>query len=148
MPALPPVPNVFRLTTSFVIGSQQGIFRTFWQYTGGPPTNPDMSTIVTSMHNALGSSGVGASAGSNVQYTTSTGEDLSSLSGAVASGGATQAGGRPTPTEPALSAIHVKFALTRRYRGGHPGVYLPGAGNADITTPTLWAGAVISLLAT
>lgn len=133
-------------TTGF-IHSEPFLFRTHWQYAGGTPTATQLSAVVTTMHNAMGTQ-IANAASSDTTFSSSTLTDLASATGAQGFGGSTIIGSRSTPAASALNAIHVKFGIARRYRGGHPGVYLPPAGSSDFTNAAQWNAGVINSLAT
>jgi hypothetical protein len=83
----------------------------------------------------------------NTQYSEFTATDLSSPSGGVAAGGPSMVGSGATTNEPALACVRVKFNINRRYRGGHPAVYMPGPGQAHMVSPTTWDATVLTNIA-
>lgn len=68
--------------------------------------------------------------------------DLSSASAPVANDGTTHAGGVGTQGVPAGSAMCVSQLIARRYRGGHPRIYLAGLPGATLTNAQLWGATV------
>lgn len=45
---------------------------------------------------------------------------------------------------PAGTAGVLQFKIGRRYRGGHPRMYLPGRSAADLQTPQLWTASAVA----
>jgi hypothetical protein len=71
--------------------------------------------------------------------------DLSTSSGA--GGVSTSAplfGTGGSTAEPAQVAMLINWQIARRYRGGKPKTFLPGAGQADLASDSTWAVAAVS----
>jgi hypothetical protein len=64
--------------------------------------------------------------------------DLTSTSAAQVINGTGHTGANGGTALPSGTALVIKKIITRRYRGGHPRIYLPGTVQADLATPNTW----------
>jgi hypothetical protein len=142
MPALPVVPNVLKLT----IEGNQGAFTWanafHWSYTGGAPSAGNAGDVASDLlADWIGNFGPLASGG--VEFTRATCVDLSSDLGATGEASGATAGGRAgTAVAPAL-AVLISKTIGRRYRGGHPRMYVVGGVEADFATASTWSGGLV-----
>jgi hypothetical protein len=84
----------------------------------------------------------------NTTLTTVDGVDLSSTSGASATAVVSHAGNLTTaPVDNAIAAI-IKYEIDRRYRGGKPKMYFPGADTSMVADVAHWTTAAVNGLAT
>lgn len=137
MPALPAVSKVVRVDHHYAEAADPNIqIRNFFAYTGTLNTSDAttwLGNIVTAMQTFV-----------TAAFNTSTslvGSELTDLTSSTApqilnSNGAT--GGAGASPNPAGTALVVRYHIARRYRGGHPRVYLPGTRATGLTTPTQW----------
>lgn len=137
MPALPPVPKVVRVDHHYSWGTNPNVMiRTFLQYSGTlsvADATTWLNNIVTGM-----STFMAGYMNSGVTLVSSTLTDLTSASAAqvVSSTGAT--GAASGTTVPEGTAVIIKKKIARRYRGGHPRVYIPGATVTSLAGPNQW----------
>lgn len=134
MPALPAV----QVLKTEVIGNMEGagfanIFHTGGIGVTGPPTVAQLLTYLTALEASYKAHILPLlSIGITVTEVKCT--DLSSSTGAVAEAGFADAGGVTSSGALAVSsAVVLSWAISRRYRGGHPRTYLPGIP-ANVTT--------------
>lgn len=137
MPALPAVPKVVRCDFHFSEGADPNMqFREFFQYTGTLSVT-DAGTWLGNMVAALGTF-MAADFANNSNLVLSELTDLTSASSAQVQNSTGHTGGSTHQASPAGLALVIKKAIVRRYRGGHPRVYLPGIPNANLANANAW----------
>jgi hypothetical protein len=146
VPALPAVPNVLRVTLLATMGSDVDVLNRFYlQYAGTAPTNAQLSTLAagigTDWGTDLKAKAISAYILEEVEIT-----DLSSPTGALGTATIGTAGTRAGSAIAAGSAVVLQFHIARRYRGGHPRIYLPYFGDTDVVTPQTWGAASLTAL--
>lgn len=148
MPALPPATNILRCV---YVGTYQGakwanVFHV--RFAPGPPTQPDMNTVATQLRSAwLTNLGPLMTGQASLSSTTVT--DLSSNLGLVGSNTSSAAGtGSTVAPLPANVALVGSFKIGRRYRGGHPRMYLTGQWQGNTTNANNWTSAWITTAGT
>src|SRR4029077_2624776 len=138
MPALPDVPGVLKVA---LIGTAQEdtdvVNRIFFHYSGTPPTGPQLDTFAGSVVTAWGAH-LAAMVNPDYVLTAVEVEDLTSSTSAVGSNVGTTPGTRTGAPLPAATCAVVQEKISRRYRGGHPRVYLYAGGDTDILTLQSW----------
>lgn len=144
MPALPPVPKVLRIVNETTDGNDlRAISRVYFQYTGAAPTAAQLNILAGAADTAW----TGNMAPIYLAGNTHLGhviEDLTSATSAVGSSTAATAGTRAGSAMAAGTALVVSFAISRRYRGGHPRMYLAAGGSGDLSTRQTWGGAFLA----
>jgi hypothetical protein len=144
MPALPAAPGVIRVTLPFRLNTDpNALSRFFLHYTGTPPTSAQLATfadvIAVSEATQFGPLMSGLYTMNPVNC-----EDLSSATGAVASGVISNAGSRAGGALAPGTALMLQFLIARRYRGGKPKIFLPLGVTTDVTAAGVWAGAILA----
>lgn len=129
------------------LGTNDGLdfgFRFYVKYSGGPATEGDVEKVATRVGTELGNQTSVDTYfwNSAMTFTEVEVTDLSSETGKQYVKSISHTGTRTGTPTPALLALRVSFTIARRYRGGHPGVYLPGGVTTDIEDPTTWSAAV------
>lgn len=143
MPVLPNVTRVFRVDIAQAFGSNTAIRnRIFFQYSGALSTT-DATTVLTTIRNAWNTNLAGALV-SGQSATSFTLTDLSNPSAPQVVNSTASAGTNAGTALPAGVALVTKFKLARRYRGGHPRVYIVGFTTANVATVETWSAALIS----
>jgi hypothetical protein len=143
MPALPPVPKVLRIDLLWNIGSDSGATtRTFFRYTGGPPSAADLTTFAAAVQ-AAAVTAFNALLGGFAQQAGTTVLDLDSALGASGEDLAVTNGGRSGGQMTASTAIVVSHAISRRYRGGKPRSYLPLGVEGDLAGTQAWDSTIV-----
>lgn len=145
MPALPSVPNVFRVRLTFSDAADTDVTNTlYFQYTGGPPSAADTSAFASTIFGAAAD--FYPLMGTDVTHTGVTVTDLSSASApeAVATGSdpGTRSGG---PLSGGTCAV-VSATIARRYRGGKPRSYFPFGVDTDLSTRQTWSTVFVAAL--
>ena len=144
MPALPAVPGVIRVTIPFKYGGDTSCLnRLYIHYAGTAPTPAQLQTFADSVSTAWGAQIKSLCTGDVVQNPIQC-TDLSSSTGAVASGTTSNTGTRAGAGNPAGIACMIQFLIARRYRGGKPKVFLPAGVAPDILTPQTWTAAFLT----
>lgn len=147
---MPPLPNA-PLVIKFQFLSQQGsnarIFNhLFFRYTGAVSTT-DMATLVTTARTAWQTNVT------NIQTTSVallqvTGIDLNSPTGAVVTQTSTTVGTNAGAHLPDGTAMVIQLKIGRRYRGGHPRLYLFGLSQAGLSTDNTWTSTYLNSFVT
>jgi hypothetical protein len=147
MPSLPNVSKVVRVDHHFTLGSDNNAqVRAFFQYTGAL-SQADAQTWVNAMATAWVNRML-PNQTSNLTLVSTTLTDLSGPSAAQASsttGGAGSAAGGVTP---AGTALVMKRRIGRRFRGGHPRMYIPAISGGQLATAQTWVAAFLTTITT
>jgi hypothetical protein len=139
MPALPDVPNVFRLNLDWTVDADtMGQTVHYFRYSGTAPNAATCNAIAIAA-TAYAESAFQSMCNTHVGVSGATVTDLSSSSGGQASGGTpwlgTRSGGQLSPGTAAI----VSHFISRRYRGGKPRSYFPCGTSTDVATTGLWS---------
>lgn len=137
MPALPAVPKTVRLDLFFTsTGGGRAQIRQFFFYSG-TLSNTDAQTW---LNNIVAGWGTNMSPNLNQDYTLIRSEltDLTSSSAPQVFSTTAHAGGVTNVNVSAGVAMVIKNTIPRRYRGGHPRVYLPGLSVTDRANELRW----------
>jgi hypothetical protein len=139
VPALPNVAKVIRVDLFQALGGDANARdRIFFAFAGAGPAVADLNTlantIVTAWTNNVRAIQDTASSLTLVQIT-----DLTTASGAQTQVTAAVAGTNASPRGSASLAVVIKFRIARRYRGGHPRLYLGGIPPNNLTTAQVWS---------
>ena len=138
MPALPPVPNVLKVTTRFNVGSDLSVSTGLhFRYTGTAPTSTTCAAIATSIYNLAVTNLVPSLANAN-SLTCVDVVDLTSATSGAGSHDAVTAGTDGADPLPAEVCVLMNIAIARRYRGGKPRAYWPLGISTDLQTPQQW----------
>lgn len=139
MPALPNVPKVlkFILKTEDFGGDLAMINRFFMQYSGSAPLVADLLALGTAV-NAAWAAHLQTLYDANTQYNGVTIEDLTSSTSAAETVPAATIGTRAGGALGAGTAFVIKQLISRRYRGGHPRLYLSVGVTTDLLTKNDW----------
>jgi len=113
--------------------------RNFFQYVGAL-SQADAQTWV----NAIAAAWVArmmAILSSTLTLTSTELTDLTSASSAQAISGTSGVGADGNPSLSASAAMVIRLKIARRYRGGHPRLYLPGLPQGNLQTDQTWTAA-------
>lgn len=148
MPALPSVSKVVRVDFFMTKGSDTRVRdRIFFQYSGAGPSVADMSTFLATVSSSW-LTNIGPLQDTATTLTSIQGTDLTNASAAQAINGTQRAGSRAGSGLQAGVSPIIKFKVARRYRGGHPRIYLPAGVGTDTATAQQWTSTFTSLLLT
>jgi hypothetical protein len=145
MPALPNVPNVLKVILHYSDeGDPKAETVHHVQYSGGPPSAANCTTMANSILASAGTNFAALMADS-VSVTSVQITDLTTptTAQAVSTGSATT-GTRGTTLLPPSAAALVNHTINRRYRGGKPRSYFPFGISSDIQTTGLWTSAFLT----
>jgi hypothetical protein len=146
MPALPSVPKVLQVTAHQTIGADTAaINRWFHQYAGGAPTAVQAAALATTISGNWGTL-ISPLQDTATSLTSVTVQDLSSPTAAFGQDLTVRAGTRAGSAEGADVCALIRESINRRYRGGHPRVYLRAGVVADLSTPQGWFPAFVLLV--
>lgn len=138
MPALPPVPNVVRFTLTQSLSEDVDVVNKFYiRYTHAAPTNAELVTWAGTTL-ADWETHMAPQLSHQLTLTEVTIEDLTSATSAVGSAVGTEAGTDPGESLPGGSAFVIQEHIARRYRGGHPRIYLAGIPNTKLFDLQSW----------
>ncbi len=141
MPPLPVVPKVLKLVTHFSGGGDNDILnRWYMSYTGTAPTNGDLDAFCADIDTAMNAH-IKPLQAASIDYTGSDAEDLSSPTGAVGISGNGYTGSRSGTGPGVATCFVIKKKIARRYRGGHPRLYLVCGTVADFSDINTWGTA-------
>lgn len=138
MPTLPAANHVLRCTYTGTFGASKWVNVFHAQYAGGPISQSDIDSVTAALSSAWNTSlGPLISTSATLQHTTA--QDLTSLTG-VQSDNATSHAGSAVATQiaPANVALVLSFKIARRYRGGHPRMYLTGQLTTQMQNQNAW----------
>lgn len=130
MPTLPAVPNGIKVIIRYFDNTTNHTIINKLHYTATPApfAAADLTSLATAIYNTVNTDWVstGAVNGSVFLEEVDT-IDISTLSGAGGSHIASSAGGGGGNRGPAQACVNINWAIARRYRGGKPKTFLPGA---------------------
>lgn len=124
MPALPPVPNVLKVQFKGTYNTYPWLNGIYVQYNAGPAAVADLTFLAQAWDDDWGTH-IGAHMSGGTVLTSVSVQDLHSADGAGVEPATTKTGAGGSSALPANVAICVSFKQSRRYRGGHPRIYLP-----------------------
>lgn len=140
MPALPDVPEVVRFTLKQTLSLDTDcINRFFVSYSGTPPTDTGMDTWTSAVATSWATN-LEPLAGEGVILTEVLGEDLTSDTSAVGQTFTSDTGTRGAVIAAGVAAV-LQLHIARRYRGGHPRLYLPFGIPSDMEFAQSWTSA-------
>jgi hypothetical protein len=148
MPALPPVPNVVEILLMYTEAEDiHTLNRWFVAYGGTAPTATQLTAFAVNVQ-TVWLSDLGPQTNANTSNTECICTDLSSPTGAVGVSAVALAGSKSGVPLSAAASCVISQQILRRYRGGHPRVYLPGRTQSDLSDSQRWSGAFISAIGT
>lgn len=132
MPALPDVPSVLRISSKFQTSpTTYGGYRQFYLYSGSAPSNAVCNTIANDVEAAFAAN-LNEWMSGDFNLVEIEVIDLSSSTGGVGSWTGLENGSRSGAALTIDTAVNLGFTIARRYRGGHPKVYLPFGVETDL----------------
>lgn len=143
MPTLPAVSKVVRVDYHFSQGATGNLqFRNFYNYTGTLSLT-DAGTWLGAIQSSLAAH-ILPILSTTVSNTLIQLTDLSSVTSPQVENTTGGVGLDGNPPAAAGTAMVIREHIIRRYRGGHPRVYLPGMAAGDLLTPTQWTSSRLS----
>lgn len=147
MPSLPNVAKVVRCDWHFSLGSDNNAqVRAFFQY-GGALSQADAATWVGSMATAWVNRMI-PNQTNNLSLLSTVLTDLTGPAAAQAISSTTATGAIADSVVPAGTALVIKRRVGRRFRGGHPRMYIPALSNGNLATAQTWAAAFLTTMVT
>lgn len=142
---LPAVPKGVRCDFHFSQAADPNMqIREFFQYTGTLNTT-DAQTWLGNMVTALATF-VNLQLVTDISLVLSELTDLTSNTAAQVQDNTVHAGSGPGQVQSAGVSFVIRKHILRRYRGGHPRVYIPGIAATRLATPTQWNAADVSAI--
>jgi hypothetical protein len=147
MPALPNATKVLKIVLRYVQMNADNdvINRFFMQYSGTAPIAAELDTLANAIITHW-TADLAPLHSVDVQLFNAVLEDLSSPTAAVGASNTSSVGTRTGGVLGAGVAAVMKEAINRRYRGGHPRVYLPAGVTSDLQTMRTWTSSFITNL--
>lgn len=143
-PPLPPVTDVLKATLIWDVGSDLNVqCVTHWEYSGGPPTGADCTTLAGLIRSSMNTNGT-TLLNNSFFFSGVDVLDLNSSSGASGIHISNFAGTRSGVDLTGGTAVLVNHAISRRYRGGKPKSFLPWGVAGDLLTPQTWTTGLVS----
>lgn len=137
MGALPAVAKAVRLDLHFSEATDPNIqIREFFTYSGALSAT-DAATWLANIVSAMGTF-MTANVSNKLSLVLSELTDLTSNTSPQTQNSTGHTGGSGTAPVPAGVALVIKKTILRRYRGGHPRVYLPGMPNSGLASAAAW----------
>lgn len=148
MPPLPPAPLGVRVKLSGTNQTLPWVNILFLQYSGGPPTGTDLTTLASAVRTAW-TTNVAPAMHAQVALTGVDCQDIASTTGASGSwSGSAPGTGSGTAYLPVNVAICVSWKVSLRWRGGHPRNYWPGTVQTNVSAGNQWLPAYLTILQT
>jgi hypothetical protein len=148
MPALPPVAGALKFEFLWNQGGLPAANVFHWGYTGDPPSSDTLVTIATNAANSFWIEELRADYSTVTTFIGVRVTDLSSDTGAVGEYDVSTAGLDGADALPAQCCVLLNFAITRRYRGGHPRMYLPPASRTWQGEINTWNAELLPVIST
>lgn len=148
MPALPDVPGVLKFE---FLWTQSGIpcaniFHA--SYSGGPPTNEDCVNLGQGASAAFWVSGLYSAYPTSTVFVGVRVTDLTSSTASVGEYTVDESGTYEGSELPAQACVLVNYTISRRYRGGHPRVYILPPNQTLLAGPSEWDSTIVTELST
>jgi hypothetical protein len=137
MPPLADVPDVLRITIGSKVGNDVDVINNVHFQCVSPLDVVTCEAIATAFAGAWGTH-MAPLMHTSQELTSVTVTDLVSSTGAVYELAPALPGTDSGSPMPAETAMIVKFIVSRRYRGGHPKIFLSGFPDTGTTVPQLW----------
>lgn len=138
MGPLPPVDAVLRIALKYTLDADIDVINRFFaSYSGAAPSTAELDTFCTTVGTGWADE-LADIAPTNLHLVEVTAEDLTSATAASGTATVSHAGTAGSVTDTAARCLIVKRLIARRYRGGHPRLYLPYGVGADTTTSQTW----------
>jgi hypothetical protein len=132
MPALAPVPSVVRTIFKHTLSEDIDVVNhVFFAYTGGVPSVPD-ATLYNTAIDGVWDANLMPARSADLVHTSTVSTFLDSATAPQVSHFGSTPGGGAGAILSANAAAVVQFKVARRYRGGHPRVYIAGLLQADL----------------
>jgi hypothetical protein len=148
VPPLPDVADVIKIEFLWNQGGLPAANVFHWAYSGGPPAAADLVAFATVAADSFWIESLRADYSTVTELVGIRMTDLSSSSGAVGEYDVSTAGLDGADSLPAQCAILLNFAITRRYRGGHPRMYLPPASRTWQGEINTWNAELLPVVST
>ena len=149
MPALPNVPAVLRCVLKYTNGADVDVVnRFFLRYTGTAPSDGDLDGWITTVVEPAWNTNLKSLYNADTHLVEIIVEDLTSATAGVGDEAFSVAGTRSGSTLPAGVALVLSSVIARRYRGGHPRMYLAVGVGDDLQTTQTWTSAFMTAVLT
>lgn len=149
MPPLPAAPKVLQLAVLTHANNVDDVFvnKVHYQYTGTAPTPGQLASFATTVLTAWGSA-FAPSMTDEKQFVGLDAVDLSSPTSATAEVTDSISGTLTGTVLPADACFVLSATVARRYRGGHPRIYLPLGAGVSLLSGRTWTTAFVGVVET
>ena len=144
---LPAVPNVLRVSIRGMVGTRPWANILHFLWGGSSPGTAGCSLVATAVASAL-TGNLLAYMDTSTSFTQIEVTDLTSDTAGQYTLDIVGDGTRDGDYLPASASALVTYAVSKRYRGGHPRTYLSVGVFADLTSPNTWGSTFTSTLYT
>ncbi len=145
---LPAAGNVVKIQLDWTTGNPTNISSHFYMSYTGVGTDPgDLTGIAIGVANAYDAH-LSTLCSTGITFDQATVIDCSTSPGMAGSDTATVAGIRSGNIPTDATAVNLKLAIARRYRGGKPKIFLPFGVVGDLSNPATWDAALLSAVDT
>lgn len=144
MPPLPNAPQALRAKYSGTYNQTDWVNVFYLSYAGTTPTQADLDTLATGLRAAwLASLAPLIVSSCSLTYTEVL--DVSRNPGAIGANNTVAVGVGSAPGFPAQVSMCISKKVARRYRGGHPRLYMPGVPSGHSTDGRTLIAAIVTL---
>jgi hypothetical protein len=147
MPALPAAAEVLQVTLEGTVGDFNWVNKLHYKYSGGAPADSDLDGLVATMA-ANWATALAPLTDESSALTKVSCVDLTSSLSASAEDVVSEPGTRAGDFLPANACALVDYAISARYRGGHPRSYLNVGVWADLVDPAHWTDGFVGEVTT
>src|SRR5262249_44665781 len=140
MPPLPNVANVLKVELLQSLDAVSVVNLFYFSYTGGPPTDANLDTFAASV-SAEWHTDVMALQSVDLQLTEVIVTDLTTTSSSRGTDATLRTGASGSAILSSGAAFVIRKNIARRYRGGHPRMYLCGLLQSQLNSPRTFTNA-------
>lgn len=115
----------------------------YMQYSSGPPSQADLNKLCGDV-TSVWTSTMKPLFSPDIVLLSAFATDLSSTTPNTGNANSGQPGTNGVEEVEAGAAIHLKFKTAYKYRGGHPGCFLPPGPSSQVLEPSSWIGTYLT----
>lgn len=144
MPARPPVADVIKFEFIQTLASTRNVVNiTYAAFSGGGGVDSDLLNVATAVHGHFGTRFLGH-LNSDLVLVETIATDLTTDISPRVTYTSTVAGAGGGTALTANTALAISWGISRRYRGGHPRMYLCGLETDMLADPSHWASGTLT----
>jgi hypothetical protein len=143
VPPLPPAPGVLRVTMMGGMSPAKWMNGFYVHFTSATASAADLNSLASAISGFWASRFAPLCCTPCIMNSVNV-IDLSSPTGNTGVDATVRSGTRTGNMVSANVACVCSLHIARRYRGGHPRMYIPGAATSDVSNPTTWTAAYVA----